>query len=58
MRAINQAASWGEPFDKSAFLNNPNPRIFDPEQVVRASEPFDVDEFINYIHESRDESPG
>ena len=39
---------WNQPFDKNAFRNNPNPRIFDPEQVVRASEPFHVDEFINW----------
>lgn len=39
------------------ILNDPNPKIFDPEQVVRASEPFDVDEFISYIHKARDYSP-
>ena len=38
------------------ILNDPNPKIFDPEQVVRASEPFDVDEFISYIHKARDDS--
>ena len=48
--------SWNEPFDKEAFLNNPAPSIFDPDQVVRASKPFDVDEFISYIRESRDDS--
>jgi len=54
---IGHAGSWREPFDTEAFLNNPVPRVFDPHQVVRASEPFDVDEFINYIHKTRDDSP-
>ena len=46
--------SMWEPFDREAFLNDPNPRIFDPAEVVRASEPFDVDEFIRVIREGRD----
>lgn len=46
--------SWREPFDIEAFWNNPNPKIFNPDKVVRASEPFDVDEFIRIIHEGRD----
>ena len=46
--------SMWEPFDREAFLNNPNPRIFDPAEVVKASEPFDVDEFIRVIREGRD----
>jgi hypothetical protein len=54
---INPAGSLNEPFDKEAFLNDPSPRIFDPGQVVRASEPFDVDEFMRYIHETREDSP-
>ena len=58
VRELNPTGSWNQPFDLEAFVNNPNPRIFDPEQVVRASEPFDVDEFISYIHATRDESPG
>ena len=46
--------SSSEPFDLEAFLNNPAPKIFDPKKVVRASEPFDVDEFIRFIREGRD----
>ena len=46
--------SWNEPFDLEAFLNDPNPKIFDPDKVVTASEPFDVDEFNRLIRESRD----
>lgn len=45
--------SMREPFDREAFLNDPNPRIFDPAEAVRASEPFDVDEFIRVIREGR-----
>lgn len=47
---------WNEPFDKEVFLNDANPSVFDPAKVVRASEPFDADEFIRYIHESRDDA--
>ena len=39
------------------ILSDPNPKIFDPDKVVRASEPFDVDEFIRYIHEARGDNP-
>lgn len=42
-----------EPFDLDGFLDAPNPKIFDPETVVRASEPFDVDEFLRGIYEAR-----
>ena len=51
---IRGTGSFNEPFDLEAFLNDPNPRIFDPDRVIRASEPFDVDEFIRVIREGRD----
>ena len=35
------------------ILNDPNPKIFDPDKVVRASEPFDVDKFLKGIYEGR-----
>ena len=35
------------------ILNDPNPKIFDPELAVRASEPFDVDDFLRAIYEGR-----
>jgi hypothetical protein len=35
------------------ILNDPNPKIFDPDKVIRASEPFDVDEFLRAIYEGR-----
>ncbi len=50
-----RAGGTNEPFDKEAFLNNPNPTVFDPDKIVRASEPFDVDEFMRYIHDLRDD---
>ena len=34
-------------------MNDPNPRVFDPDRMVAASEPFDVDEFVRVIHEGR-----
>ena len=39
--------------DLEAILHPRNPKIFDPDNIVRASEPFDVDEFLNIIYESR-----
>ena len=52
---ISAARAWGEPFDMDEFLNDPNPKIFDPDNLVTASEPFDVDEFVHIIHSGRDE---
>ena len=52
---ITAARSWGEPFDIDEFLNDPDPKIFNPDNLVTASEPFDVDEFVRVIHAGRDE---
>ena len=52
--AITAADTGGEPFDLDAFLNDPNPKIFRSEDVVRASEPFDVDAFNRAIRRGRD----
>ena len=35
------------------ILNDPNPKLFDPDTVIRASKPFDVDEFLRVIYEGR-----
>ena len=35
------------------ILNDPNPKLFDSDTVPRASEHFDVEEFIRVIRESR-----
>ena len=51
---ISETRSWQEPFDLDEFLNDPSPKLFDPEKVVTASQPFDVDEFVGIIHEGRD----
>ena len=40
------------PYEPEPFHNNPNPKPFDPKTVIRASEPFDVDEFLRSIDES------
>lgn len=47
-----------DPFDLEAFLNNPNPKIFDPDDIVTAREPFDVDEFLRIIYEGRNARTG
>ena len=33
--------------------NDPNPKICDPDNVITASEPFDVDDFLRVIYEGR-----
>ena len=52
---LRNAGSRNEPFDLQAFLNNPNPKVFNPEKVVRASEPFDTNELIRYVREARED---
>ena len=52
---ITAARPLGEPFDMEQFLNDPNPKTFDSDNLVTASEPFDVDEFVRSIHAGRDE---
>ena len=51
--AVEGDRSIREPFDREAFLNDPNPKVFDPAEVVKAIEPFGVDEFIRTIYEAR-----
>lgn len=47
-------ASLGQPFDVDGFVSDPEPKVFHPDRIISASEPFDVDEFIRTIHEGRD----
>lgn len=54
VQQLSAADSWSDPFDVDMFLNDPKPKIFDPEKVITTSEPFDVDEFIRGIREGRD----
>ena len=51
---VTATRSYDEPFDLHAFLNDPHPKVFDPDKVVTASEPFDVHEFIRIIRQGRD----
>ena len=51
---ITEVEARGEPFDIEAFLNGPEKKVFEPEKIVTASEPFDADEFISTIREGRD----
>lgn len=54
----SEVSSANEPFDLESFLDNPNPKVFDRDNIVRASEPFDVDEFIRYTKEARKDGQG
>ena len=51
---IESTRSWHEPFCLDTLLNDPEPKTFDPNSVVTATEPFDVDEFNRVIREGRD----
>lgn len=51
---IRGTRSSRDSFDLEELLNAPNPKIFDPKKVVRATEPFDVDNFMRVIREGRD----
>lgn len=42
-----------KPFDPDDFYSNSTPKIFDPDKIVRAKEPFDVDQFLRGIYEAR-----
>ena len=55
VKEISAARALGEPFDMEQFLNDPNPKTFDSDNLVTASEPFDVDEFVRNVHADCDE---
>ena len=48
VQEVRGPRSYREPFDREAFLNDPNAEVFDPAAMVRCSEPFDVDEFLRH----------
>ena len=50
---IESTQSFNQPFDFEAFRNRPKRKVFDPDDIVTASEPFDVDEFLRGIYEAR-----
>ena len=50
----SKARSREAPFDLKSFLEAPAPKPFDPDSVVTASEPFDVEEFLRAIRAGRD----
>ncbi len=51
---VEETRSMFEPQPLDEIRNNPNPKRFDPDKMVTASEPFDVEEFNRFIRESRD----
>ena len=51
---IEGTRSWHEPFDLDALWEDSEPKTFDPDEIVTASDPFDVDEFNRVIREGRD----
>ena len=55
---ISAVGVSNEGFDLESFLGNPNPTIFDPEKIIRASEPFDTEDFMRFIEDVRDDRKG
>ena len=51
---LSETRSSSVPYDLDAFLNDPNSKSFDPDDMVTTGEPFDVDEFLRGIYEARD----
>ncbi len=51
---VEEIAPPPPPRTVEEILNDPNPKIFDPDTIPRASEPFDVDEFICAIRADRE----
>ena len=52
---INPTRAWDRPADMGDLLNDPNLKVFDPQTIITASEPFDVDEFLRFIRQARDD---
>ena len=50
---IDEIAPPPPPRTIEEILNDPDPKLFDPDTIPRASEPFDVDEFLRVIYEGR-----
>ena len=53
---IGPTHSSAEPFDLEAVLNDKNRKVFHRDNVIIASEPFDVEEFNRIIREGRRDS--
>jgi hypothetical protein len=54
----SKARSREAPLDPESILNASAPKLFDPDSVVTASEPFDVEEFLRVIRAGRDVARG
>lgn len=52
---IRNAGVSNRPFDLETFRANSDPKAFDPDKVVRASEPFDSEVLIQYINQARED---
>lgn len=51
---LSETRSWSDPFELDTLLEDPNARVFDPDNIVTADGPIDVDEYLREIHEGRD----
>ena len=51
---IHDTRSWDEPFCLESLVEESAGTAFDPDAVVTAEEPFDVEDFIDAIHRGRD----
>lgn len=56
VESLRDARSWDKPFNLDSPMRQSASSEFDPSSIVTYSEAFDVDEFINTSHRSRDVS--
>ena len=49
---------WNESMDLQSLVENSSHKTFDPDRVITASEPFDVDEYYQLIKEAREAESG
>ena len=47
--------NWRKPSDIEALQEEPNPKIFHSGEILRSSDPFDVDEFIRSVRNGRED---
>ncbi|MDE0268368.1 MAG: hypothetical protein OXI96_04940 [Acidimicrobiaceae bacterium] len=53
---IHGTRSWDKPFDLNSLIEQSSGKVFDPEAMITTGEPFDVEAFIDTIHQGRDMS--
>ena len=53
---IDETSSWAEAFDLRSVLDEPNPKVFRRDEIVGATDGFDVAEFNRIVRDGRRDS--